>query len=59
MTNVETNDKAATVAAQGAQVAPDKPTSKKAASRRKSGQGHKSRQGSPAQKASKGQQEGR
>ena len=36
MTNVETNDKAATVADQGAHVAPEKATSKKRASRRKS-----------------------
>ena len=40
MTNAETNDTAATVAAQGATVAPEKTSSKKAEERRYSGRDH-------------------
>jgi hypothetical protein len=59
MTNVETNDKAATVTAQGAHVAPEKASSKKGASPkkdspkgRKTGSGAKAKAAAP-KKASK------
>jgi hypothetical protein len=54
MTNAETNDKAATVAEQGAHVAPEKAPSKKGASRTKSApKGQKTAKGAKPKKAAK------